>query len=834
MSTDKTNDELSTEIQELREDIEALLGEVEPPENDLSYSVIETSSSGRQNIVHWVEFPITTQDYADQTYSSCDDVTSYSDAEDIFRQAVLNRDADAVTQGRPQDGDREVGHGDILVLGCSPCIWVCYVVSVDRENITNFSSGFQLEAPTSSHATTEDKPTPTSFARRELIIWRSDKPDAWNVSFSSTGITNTSSSSSSASLSTLSMSQSTGTSLNVDHFEVSIGVPLGSFSLNSFDINVGAKSYDPSYEETSCCTDVSIGALTLDSDNTLYTGQTTWESTSGTTTTDVDIDTRTASGSPTSINHDFVDSVSQVLTSTPIVETSCVTDPQLMNYSSVSLGASIDSTLVKVDFACMAYEDDVSQYQCMTLEPVKDVTQQQQKHVIDKIDTDFVNTELQADITTGYSTLSGTSQVYTTQTKRLTINTTPGKLKSTNQRLLRLSQYLWDLAFTQTPTTLKPYTQTVSFPNGQTNLFTNEKLSIKNRTRSTWQNYNTTLSGNDITGNLVTDSFDITENSVAISKDPCDDPEVTTTAGSTYTAGGTTFQQTGSSSYSHSLPTIQATSQSSLGADVSLHSMTVSISSNPIADVVLDGLSISLGASTHVGTIWRSNQEISLGTNVALSEVNLDKLTASVANLGSSGSETISSVSVASTSSGGDSTTTQIPGIECNGVSLGAVSIYGNKLDISDVLNTQEGKKGYIPYLDSCPHNGDIYVVENTDTVYLGGLSSGSDAYVSLGGYTCELIFNATADIPVRKYEVNCGVLADQAVSTENKSIDLKINTGLEMVKMYEESVTIGANTHNFITRDATSGTGATNTYIGCMPLYQGWDAEDECCPPVT
>ena len=176
----EASDRLEEQLRDLKENVEDLLEKLDSPDDadeDLSYMTMEVATGERQTIVHWIELPITADG---TTYSNAADVATFADAEAIFLKAAQDRDESNASATH----DRNVSHGDIMVLGSRPNTWICYVAKVDRYDIDP-RWGFQLEDPTAGLLALTETVGTDSHANREFIIWTNKTgtcdPDTYDV-----------------------------------------------------------------------------------------------------------------------------------------------------------------------------------------------------------------------------------------------------------------------------------------------------------------------------------------------------------------------------------------------------------------------------------------------------------------------------------------------------------------------------------------------------------------------------------------------------------------------------------------------------------------------------
>lgn len=142
------NEERDRQIEELKQELEEIQSLLEKPDEG-SDNVQVLERSYRQVLVHWIDGSGLT-------------INSISDAETELLQAAQ----DMNTYGGSSHGDRQVGHGDLMVVESGGCRYIAYVAGVDR--LPPYYGGLQSKAPTNAHATSD---VSNGQVVRELIVW---------------------------------------------------------------------------------------------------------------------------------------------------------------------------------------------------------------------------------------------------------------------------------------------------------------------------------------------------------------------------------------------------------------------------------------------------------------------------------------------------------------------------------------------------------------------------------------------------------------------------------------------------------------------------------------
>ena len=148
-----TNEELQQALRELEERIFDMEIDLSPPEDAMSnFAVFESAAGDRQMIVHFIDV----EDY------SIELPTNREEARNVFLKVIKEHE---------NHQNREIAHGDLMVLNCQPCNYYCYVAKVDKIAGTGFQAEDRLDPPAAVTDKRENR------ILHELVIWTETYPN---------------------------------------------------------------------------------------------------------------------------------------------------------------------------------------------------------------------------------------------------------------------------------------------------------------------------------------------------------------------------------------------------------------------------------------------------------------------------------------------------------------------------------------------------------------------------------------------------------------------------------------------------------------------------------
>ena len=142
-----TNEELQQALRELEERIEGVEIDLTPPEeSESNFTVFENETGDRQMIVHFV----------DVSAYGLENPKNREEAHEVFLKVIKEH---------KDHQDKEISHGDLMVINANPCNYYGYVAKVDRVEGLGFQSEDKLEPPAALSNEVGDG------VLHEIVIW---------------------------------------------------------------------------------------------------------------------------------------------------------------------------------------------------------------------------------------------------------------------------------------------------------------------------------------------------------------------------------------------------------------------------------------------------------------------------------------------------------------------------------------------------------------------------------------------------------------------------------------------------------------------------------------
>jgi hypothetical protein len=142
-----TSEELQQALRELEERIEGLEIDLTPPEeSESNFTVFENETGDRQMIVHFV----------DVSAYSLENPKDRKEAHTVFLKVIKEH---------KDHQDKEISHGDLMVINANPCNYYGYVAKVDKVQGLGFQSEDKLKPPAALSNEVENG------VLHEIVIW---------------------------------------------------------------------------------------------------------------------------------------------------------------------------------------------------------------------------------------------------------------------------------------------------------------------------------------------------------------------------------------------------------------------------------------------------------------------------------------------------------------------------------------------------------------------------------------------------------------------------------------------------------------------------------------